>query len=101
MKGAGVPTIPGKFRLNAASTHEQRRENSHRRGYTPQWYRMTKLFRADHPFCVECEKAGYSVAATVVDHITPHRGNQELFWDRKNWQCLCKTCHDLKTARGL
>src|SRR3546814_18598215 len=48
------------------------------------------------------------VPATVVDHKIPHRladarrsGNDEqvrealsLFWDRKNWQGLCKTCHD-------
>jgi 5-methylcytosine-specific restriction protein A len=37
--------------------------------------------------------------ATVVDHIVPHRGNQKLFWDRKNWQSLCKTHHDRKTAQ--
>ncbi|WP_317617964.1 HNH endonuclease [Rhodobacter capsulatus] len=32
--------------------------------------------------------------ASVVDHITPHRGNKALFWDRYNWQALCKPCHD-------
>lgn len=34
------------------------------------------------------------VPATVVDHITPHRGDPILFWDSKNWQPLCKDCHD-------
>jgi 5-methylcytosine-specific restriction endonuclease McrA len=29
----------------------------------------------------------------VVDHIQPHRGDQRLFWDRRNWQPLCRTCH--------
>ena len=33
-------------------------------------------------------------AAEVVDHITPHRGDQQLFWDVDNWQSLCKQCHD-------
>ena len=33
-------------------------------------------------------------AATVVDHIIPHRGDKTLFWDETNWQSLCKTCHD-------
>lgn len=37
------------------------------------------------------------MAATVVDHIIPHRGDQKLFWDRSNWQALCKSCHDSKT----
>jgi 5-methylcytosine-specific restriction protein A len=35
--------------------------------------------------------------ATVVDHIIPHRGDEKLFWDRDNWQALCKSCHDHKT----
>lgn len=39
------------------------------------------------------------LAATVVDHIIPHRGNEELFWDEDNWQGLCKRCHDRKTWR--
>ncbi|WP_309252328.1 HNH endonuclease signature motif containing protein [Paenibacillus spongiae] len=38
-------------------------------------------------------------AATVIDHIKPHKGNKVLFWDRNNWQPLCKSHHDKKTAR--
>ena len=37
------------------------------------------------------------IKATVVDHITPHRGDKKLFWDEDNWQPLCKRCHDKKT----
>jgi 5-methylcytosine-specific restriction endonuclease McrA len=33
-------------------------------------------------------------AATVVDHIVPHRGNEALFWSIDNWQPLCQPCHD-------
>lgn len=40
---------------------------------------------------------GEMVKATVVDHIIPHRGDQKLFWDQRNWQSLCKQCHDRKT----
>lgn len=36
--------------------------------------------------------------ATDVDHIVPHKGNHELFWDRDNWQALCHHCHSVKTA---
>jgi len=36
--------------------------------------------------------------ARIVDHVIPHRGDQELFWDTSNWQPLCKRCHDVKTA---
>ena len=36
--------------------------------------------------------------ATVVDHIIPHKGDMDIFWDEDNWQPLCKRCHDQKTA---
>jgi 5-methylcytosine-specific restriction protein A len=38
------------------------------------------------------------VAATVVDHIKPHKGDKLLFWQRANWQPLWKPCHGVKTA---
>ncbi|EXU58072.1 HNH endonuclease family protein [Acinetobacter baumannii 24845_10] len=43
--------------------------------------------------CVYCEAKGLVVVATVVDHIIPHRGDQEIFWDEMNWQALCSKCH--------
>jgi 5-methylcytosine-specific restriction protein A len=49
--------------------------------------------------CVPCKAAGRLVPATVVDHVVPHRGDPALFWDERNWQSLCKPCHDAKTAR--
>lgn len=33
-------------------------------------------------------------AATVVDHIVPHGGDQALFWDTGNWQSLCAPHHN-------
>lgn len=30
----------------------------------------------------------------VCDHIRPHRGDARLFWDAKNLQTLCRSCHD-------
>ena len=35
----------------------------------------------------------------IVDHIIPHRGDLEMFWNQLNHQALCKRCHDSKTAR--
>jgi 5-methylcytosine-specific restriction protein A len=49
-----------------------------------------------------CHDEGRVELATVVDHVTPHRGDPELFWDIEgNWQPLCKACHDRKTGAGL
>ena len=41
-----------------------------------------------------CEQQGRTSLATVVDHKTPHKGDEALFWDQDNWQPLCKTDHD-------
>ena len=67
------------------------------RGYGSKWQKARRQFLEAHPLCVECLKSGRYVKATVVDHIVPHRGDQKLFWDRSNWQALCKPCHDHKT----
>jgi len=41
-----------------------------------------------------CEADGRLTPANVVDHIKPHRGDRDLFWDSDNWQSLCKIHHD-------
>lgn len=74
------------------------RKGANERGYTYKWQKASKAFLARHPLCVMCQQNGIVKAAEVVDHIKPHRGNQLLFWDKKNWQPLCKKCHDCKTA---
>lgn len=62
--------------------------------YNYQWQKARKAFLIANPFCVECEKRDVLVEATVVDHIIPHKEDLKLFWDRDNWQPLCKPCHD-------
>ena len=57
----------------------------------------SKQFLQSHPLCAVCMKQGRYTKTTVVDHIIPHRGDPKLFWDRSNWQSLCKPCHDKKT----
>lgn len=74
------------------------RKTANERGYTYKWQQASKAFLARHPLCVMCEARGIIKVAEVVDHIKPHKGSQALFWDRKNWQPLCKQCHDRKTA---
>ena len=77
--------------------HPEEVRSASSRGYGTAWQRESKQFLQSHPLCVQCEKEGRYVKATIVDHIVPHRGNQKLFWDRDNWQPLCKQCHDRKT----
>jgi len=79
--------------------HDQRRESSAKRGYGYKWQKARKAFLLDHPLCVVCQNQGRVTAATDVDHIVPHRGDQDLFWDKTNWQALCHSHHSEKTAR--
>lgn len=77
------------------------REGATQRGYDGRWRKARARFLRAHPLCDECRKEGRLTPATVVDHIVPHRGNQQLFWDEANWQPLCKHHHDKKTGSGL
>lgn len=62
--------------------------------YSHRWRVARARFLALHPLCIFCKALGRVTPATVVDHITPHRGDEGLFWDQSNWQPLCKPCHD-------
>lgn len=69
------------------------------RGYTALWRKTRLMFLRAHPLCVMCEGEGRITAATVVDHVVPHKGNEALFWNPANWQPLCKRHHDSDKAR--
>lgn len=62
-----------------------------------QWREASKAYRLANPLCVECERHGVTKAAECVDHIEPHRGDYQRFWNRHNWQSLCNECHARKT----
>lgn len=70
------------------------RSNSNARGYGYRWQKAREGWLAKHPLCAECARRGRRRAASVVDHKVAHRGDMKLFWDRANWQSLCKPCHD-------
>lgn len=75
------------------------RDNSNARGYGSAWQRARLRYLKEKPFCAYCEKQGRITVATVVDHITPHKGDKNLFWDPENWQPLCATHHSAAKQR--
>lgn len=96
--GCAVLIEPGtKYCEQHKALHLEYTRSASGRGYTSKWQRESKRFLQGHPLCAECMKQGRYTKATVVDHIMPCRGDQKLFWDRSNWQSLCKPCHDRKT----
>jgi len=88
-----------KQRKEKNKQRDKDRMSSAERGYDGKWRKSRRIFLQQHPLCVECLKEGETTAATVVDHIIPHKGDKKLFWDRSNWQPLCKKHHDIKTAK--
>lgn len=79
----------------------RQRPGARQRGYTARWERARLHYLVRHPLCAACQRDGRTTAATEVDHIEPHRGDRELFWNRDNWQPLCKSCHSRKTAHEV
>lgn len=77
---------------------DERRGSAASRGYDSRWRKARIGYLRRHPLCVHCEAEGVVCAASVVDHIVPHRGDRRLFWDRANWQSLCAEHHNRKTA---
>ena len=68
---------------------------------SPQWQALRAAQLAKDPWCADCLKRGEHMPATEVDHIVPHRGDPQLFFDEKNLQSLCKPDHSSKTANEV
>lgn len=90
-----------QFRPAGAPTRQEQKREADRwrgsaseRGYNHRWSkaRVTHLNRS--PLCIGCEAEGLIVPATIVDHVDPHHGDAEKFWDTSMWQSCCKWHHD-------
>jgi len=77
--------------VSLPSWRTDRRKTSER-GYGWDWQKRRAGHLAANPLCVICQSAGLIVQATVCDHITPHKGDPELF--KGPLQSLCKRHHD-------
>lgn len=85
---AALPRMPSDHqRSDAARSYRHLYGSTH-------WRRGRALFLAQHPLCRRCTDLGRVTAATVVNHIVPHRGDWSLFRDWDNWEPLCKPHHD-------
>src|SRR6266516_4717158 len=62
------------------------------------WKRRTRHQLRAEPLCRACLEDGRITAATVADHIVPHRGDSQLFWFGR-LQSLCKLHHESAKKR--
>jgi len=76
------------------------RVDTWRRWYkTPEWKALRwEVLVQEHFTCRRCAHVGES-REMVADHVQPHRGDRELFFDRQNLQCLCAGCHNSDKQR--
>ena len=49
--------------------------------------------------CAECLRKGKTTETQELDHIIAAAQRPDLFADPKNWQPLCRDCHEAKTLR--
>lgn len=96
-----MPTMPKTYRPPGSLTEKERnrraylnRDKNRSALYDWKWTRCRSLFLKEFPLCRYCERRGRLTPATVVDHVRPHRGDVDLFWNPDNWQPLCAPCHD-------
>lgn len=61
---------------------------------TARWQALRRDRLSREPLCTRCMAKGKVVPATVVHHRRPHKGNEELFFDPRNLESVCKDCHD-------
>ena len=87
-----------KQKQQRTRTYDDNRGTASQRGYDARWQKARRIYLSEHPLCVLCQQEGRVTAASVVDHIIPHRGDYSLMWDENNWQSLCTHHHAIKTA---
>lgn len=97
-----MPDMPPPFRGSRGTPVERRRVyDAERRANNPArgWYKTAawRKRREDQlqrePLCRRCDMQGIVTAATVANHVKPHRGNWDLFINGE-LESTCKPCHD-------
>lgn len=91
-----------KHSHDAQVADRERRGTAAERGYGSRWQRARVVFLAANPLCAVCGRKSPPriTPATVVDHITDHKGDPVLFWDERNWQPSCEACHNERVDAG-
>lgn len=108
-----MPYAPPSFkRYECARADAQREYEARRREQKPwralyktaAWQKLRSRRLAENPLCQAHLLRGETVVADTVNHVRPHRGDADLFFNYGNTESLCKRCHDSdvqKNERGV
>jgi 5-methylcytosine-specific restriction enzyme A len=88
--------------------HRRDRHNEYKRSRTDKkeqsfysskaWIQTALYMRSTQPLCARClVTKGKRVAMKDVDHIVPIKVDWSRRLDKSNLQCLCRSCHIIKT----
>lgn len=90
-----------QFRPAGAPTRQEQKRQADRwrgsaseRGYNHRWSKASKTHLSRNPLCIGCLALDRVEPATLVDHVDPHHGDPDKFWDTSMWQSACKWHHD-------
>ena len=63
---------------------------------SPRWKELRARQLKEDPYCQICGNK-----ATEVHHVTPHRGDWDLFLDPQNLISICHDCHQRETQKEI
>lgn len=89
LRGPGQPT-----RQEAKRESDKRRGSARDRGYDSRWDKASASHRRAHPLCEYCGLVDQVTAATLIDHLYPHRQYDGVFWRKEWWVSSCDDCHN-------
>lgn len=104
-----MPVAPATLRPRSArlgrtanQDYEARRRKVAWRAWykTPEWRAIRRQQLNAEPLCRMCvaDEPSRVRAATVCDHVRPHRGDRDRFFAGP-FQSLCETCHSARKQR--
>lgn len=98
--GSRLGSMPSRLGFAQGDERQANRERSVMEPWR-KWYGLAEwkalrieTFRRDGFKCRMCLRIDGNTSRLVCDHIKPHKGDRELFFDPVNLQTLCKPCHD-------
>lgn len=96
-----LKSLPPRIATTSTTTEADRSRQRDASVPWRKWYKTSKWQRLrwsvlvrDLFTCQMCKRIEGNTSLLVADHKVPHQGDEALFWDEKNLQCLCKACHD-------